>query len=65
MDILNSPVLAIAVVLVIFGVLGGFFRHFLVKVVAVLIVEVALFILFPNLMVYLAELVSAVRHALS
>ena len=65
MDFLNNPVVAVVVVLLIFGVLGGFFRHLLVKVAIILAVEIALFILIPNLMIYLAMLVGAVRQALS
>lgn len=54
----------VVLVLAIFGVLLGFFRHLLVKVLLILLVEVALFILFPTLLIYLVDLVSAVRHSL-
>jgi hypothetical protein len=62
LDINNMPYL---VVLIIFGILLGFFRRLFVKVLVTLIVEVALFILFPGLLDALVRLVDYVRRSLS
>lgn len=64
MDLFHSPYAPFIIIALIFGVLAGFFKHLLVKVIVILLIEVALFILFPDLLVKLAELVSVVRRAL-
>lgn len=52
------------VILAIFGILAGFFRSLLVKVVVVLAAEIVLFVMFPNLLVKFAQLIGAIRAAL-
>lgn len=64
MGLLDSSFAPLFIILAIFGVLAGFFRHLLAKVLVVLAVEVILFVLFPNLLVLLAELVAFVRRSL-
>lgn len=61
----NSSIAPFIILIIIFGVLIGFFRHLLVKVLAILAIEVALFIFYPNLLTKLAELVEFVRRSLS
>ena len=64
MGILESSFAPIFIVLAIFGILAGFFRHLLSKVIIVLAVEIALFVFFPSLLIKFAELISVIRHSL-
>lgn len=62
---MGTTTLPLGVILIIFAVLFGFFRHLVMKVVAILLIELALFVLFPDLLVQLARLVTVVRQAIS
>lgn len=62
---LDSTFAPLFIVLAIFGVLAGFFRHLLVKVITILAIEVALFIFFPILLIKLVQLVDFVRQSLT
>ena len=59
-----SLTLPVLIIIAIFGVLIGFFRHLLVKVVVIIAVEVLLFVLFPDLLTKLAQLVEWARQML-
>lgn len=61
MSILESSIAPYLTILVTFAVLAGFFRKTLVKVIIILIAEVALLALFPALLLKFVELVQAVR----
>lgn len=63
MNALSGNLGAILTILAILGVIIGFFRHLISKLVILLLIEVALFILFPNLLVQLAILINAIRHS--
>ena len=62
---MESSFAPLFIVLAIFGILAGFFRHALVKVLVILAVQVALFVFFPDLLVKLAQLVEFVRQSLN
>ncbi len=61
MSILESSIAPYLTILVTFAVLAGFFRKTLIKVIIILIAEVALLALFPALLLKFVELVQAVR----
>jgi len=62
---LSSPTTSIIVVLAVFGVLAGFFRHLLGKVLVLLLVQIALFVLFPQLLIYFVKLITTIRGSLA
>jgi hypothetical protein len=55
----------IFIVLAILGVLAGFFKHLFVRVLGTLIVLTGIFVVFPQLLIQYAQIVSAIRQALS
>jgi len=63
MSIFDSNIAPYLFVIAIFGVLAGFARKILLKVIIILVVEVALFALFPHLLLGFTTLVSNVHHA--
>lgn len=64
MSILDSQIAPYLTILTIFAILLGFFRKMLVKVVIVLLVQVALFALFPSLLQTFVNLILSARHSL-
>lgn len=64
MSILDSSIAPYLTLLTIFAVLLGFFRKILVKVVIILLIEVAFFALFPSLLQSFVNLVISARHSL-
>lgn len=61
----NSNLASIIFLLGVLGVLAGFFRHLLIKVLVIILLEIVVFVLFPNLLVFFAQVVGTIRAALT
>jgi len=64
MSLLPASLPPITVILIIIGVVLGFFRHLIQKILVVLLVEIIFFLLFPNALVYFAHIIGVIRGVL-
>ena len=62
MVILDSVITSYVIIVVLAIVLFTVFRHLISKVFSLLLIELALFILFPKLLIQFVDLVSYIRH---
>jgi len=62
MAILDSSLAPYLIILALVVVLFTVFRHLISKVFSLLLIELALFIIFPKLLIQFVDLVSYIRH---
>ena len=60
----NSGFPPLLILLVGFGVLAGFFRKIFGSVIAILVIEIAFFAIFPIALLKFVQLVTSIRSAL-
>lgn len=58
----DSPTVQVVVILLLAGVLARFARRSLIHILTFLVLEVAVFVLFPSLLLHFVNLVSSIHH---
>ena len=64
MSILDSQIAPVLILVAVFGVLLGFFRKTLLKVLVIILAEAVFFALFPSVLQKFVNLILAIRRSL-